>query len=484
MDKANKIDKVVLGVIVALIIVGYTIHHRNPIYLAPGSMYYSQAFTLLDSQKPPKEEFSLTTDIQYPENSIYKPTDDFELITKGLKQPTILSTYKSEYKAKEKTQRAYEEIGDLEKVWEYDASDIYLSFETSLVELPVSIDDKIWGLPRYNNTRIFIDPDTGKEIEQLNENDFFKYDPDLLILENGNILKFERFYSGKNHKSIGLYDKENRVIWSYRFKYFFSDPIETHYPRYITSHKDSAFIFHKGNLYCVDLSSGIMKWILKSINMLDILYFEKVNNYLFLQLTKDYKDADHKFEESKFYRLDLENLELKELVFERELFYRKLFFRGGKIYSYQRFSPGLEMKSFDFKSGVFIDSFSRPEGKEWGNSYNDNPFLLEHYSDNQVDYSIFDPTTKKETMINIHQYNFEKDFDCYIQTNYEVYHVLGNMYVEDENRFWGYDMDTHKKTWFIEKNGFSENTKVLLIDSNGVLVYDNKKLICFKKSEN
>jgi len=57
---------------------------------------------------------------EFPKGSIYKPTDDFELITENLPQPTISRKYIEDFELTLKEQCVYSGDGKLEKVWSYD----------------------------------------------------------------------------------------------------------------------------------------------------------------------------------------------------------------------------------------------------------------------------------------------------------------------------------------------------------------------------
>ncbi|MEZ4812496.1 MAG: hypothetical protein R2883_03270 [Caldisericia bacterium] len=120
--------KVVIICTVSLLIVGFGflliynfITYGGDGELAEGS-YRTKNFFLLDVKNDtlPKKEYKLKTDFDYPKDSIYKQTDDFELSTENLPRPKYTRDYDPKKRFEPIFLNEYVATGKLEEAWKLD----------------------------------------------------------------------------------------------------------------------------------------------------------------------------------------------------------------------------------------------------------------------------------------------------------------------------------------------------------------------------
>ncbi|MEZ4813069.1 MAG: hypothetical protein R2883_06260 [Caldisericia bacterium] len=62
------------------------------------------------------------------------------------------------------------------------------------------------------------------------------------------------------------------------------------------------------------------------------------------------------------------------------------------------------------------------------------------------------------------------------------YHGIGVGY--DEERFFGFDIATGQKTWWIDRSDLSEDALIQIVDRNGVCISEGSVISCYRKPGN
>ncbi len=462
--------------------------------LAPGSYY-----TFLSSKKStiPQKTYELCKEFNYPEGSIYKPTDDFELITEDLPKPIIKRDYDPDFEFEKWENTGYEESGRLQRVWGFDAAKE--GFELNDVYKSSSIPGNIWMFPTTDRDKksfrikdIFFDPISGTYMDNYKPPYFidnYWYHPRSGFCDRNAELHLDNL-----NNMVSLKDKNGRIFWLHRFKKV--SGVNDYSPHIVEIIEEKAIVHWHDKFYCIDISSGDINWILK--NKIKDVYngSKKASGYLWIYMSNAFYEGvsvkpipASKQYRIVCYRISLSNLEVIKIGIDPIYYSDKFDFFGDSLYFRENDSimehdikTGLNIriiddKDYDIGSLSKVFSNGSPYIQYRSELSKEGDYLREKYIYTDDEFQERWVIAKRIRSIESEDENVTADAKLFGKIRFSSYSGVGF----DDDTVFGIDTTTGQKTWWIDRSELSDDALIQIVDRNGVCISEGSVISCYRK---
>ncbi|MCK5743874.1 MAG: hypothetical protein KAH30_03990 [Caldisericia bacterium] len=474
--------QIVSGVLIVFLAFGLL--SCSNITLAPGSYFATNSISFGHFKSSLSErEHRLSEVPEFPDGSIYKPTDDFELITENLPKPIITRGYIEDFEFIPWVQKTYDATGKLEKGWSYNINTTNNKWDKYIVNRNTR--SSYWQVNAtdfdYDDlcSSICFDPKNGSIIKGDNLEVssvlglFFKpihdFDNNLVLKIHGNYISLENF--------------KKRTFWYSQYTNIKYDKINL-----ISVIDDNILMGTEENhVVCLDASTGFTKWILKNTN--EGVYLRETyeyGGYLWVTFARNHIVFGNS------YRINPQTLEIAEIKIDDSWITSSFWWWYDKSFCYIDLkNDSKSMMVTDIESGILKKKYS---DEKLINSITStktmNPFiLLRNSSITLAEINFYNPNNNE--LIDIAKISYSKRFDPNYSPVSQNYENLSDYIRKDdiirygynENRIFGFDMDAAQKTWWIDSEEAGEDAIIQIVDQNGVLISNGSVITCYGAPE-
>jgi outer membrane protein assembly factor BamB len=447
--------------------------------LAPGSYFTTNSISFGHFKSSlPDIEYKLAEVPEFPEGSIYKPTDDFELITENLPKPAITRNYIEDFEFIPWTQKTYDATEKLEKVWGYELNESEIPKDdrwiggcsTALKEWYIRYSYDAGEIPETYQVK-YLNPVDGSDVSRcsIKKNPLYNY-----------------FCTFDTINEILIYDKKMTVymdnfygdtIWSFNYK----SKIDRDYISYLCVVEDSLIFRTKDRLLCVDPSTGTVKWILNNTKKTRLYAYYECAGFIWAIFDKG---RGHMASNPVFYRINPISLDIVEVDIDHiSAVFHYIFEYNNSVYYTLYDDP--KLYELDIETGLIINTYELPESFEyWGGhwSNDDSPLILQHM--NKPLDKVFFYDIKNDSLELIADYpDISSDTLLWSNFNFRFRNKISRNKTEmgfDENYFFGFDVKTGERTWSINREDAGEDAIIQLVDHNGVLISNGSVISCYR----
>ncbi|MEZ4813068.1 MAG: hypothetical protein R2883_06255 [Caldisericia bacterium] len=422
------------------------------------------------------------------------------MITEDLPKPIIKRDYDPDFEFEKWENTGYKESGRLERVWSVDTSKEELEFYN---QDSLSIIEKIWSFPSTKKNRdgifrkrFYINPKSGEVLK--------KYKPPFFFNDNRASLAVEFFDASGDYvlerpaykDTVYSKNKRGQILWFHKFKNIYEDYMIKYWPIITCTYKDMAIIHYMGKLISIDISSGEVNWILKNNKKDYFVNAKQRDGYLWVSQTRE-GDLFMMVGDSECYRINLETLEVLKVISESGHFIGDIGFKDYKFYvSDQEF-----MYEYDISTGLETKRISLPEKQFQSHAYASfdyiNPFVridVEMTLDNpdsasNLEKIIYTEDFLSDKFVYATKKHLFKDTKEYLNSiEYKIFRcVFEQLFYHkiligyDDEKFFGADIESGQKTWWIDRSELSDDALIQIVDRNGVCISEGSVISCYRK---
>ncbi|MCK5743493.1 MAG: hypothetical protein KAH30_02035, partial [Caldisericia bacterium] len=371
-----------------------------------------------------------------PDNSLLKPTDDFELITLNLPTPDIVGPEDDDLEFNTWIPDPFQGRGQLEELWT--KLDISLALKDRMGS---TIYPDGWCIGSLGTGNLY-DPKTGVRLDK-------KYALGNLDVENN--LLFKRSRAG----ALRIINTSSETRWEYdEFLYWGSNAHS-----YISG-KNLITNYDYYGYYSIDISSGKTKWQIRNVfygdGDMDTMYdpfFDYSDKYFWSIAEKSFT-----IDESQLYRIkpDGNNIEIMKYDIENP---DEVVYVDGEVYI---FSTNRDIIfRVDTESGVLKETYDL-------NDYFQEPELLRYTTQHQFlcktsnGWYVFNPDDPKNS-IRVSGYP-----ELLVNDRNGAWFGWDAFWYVDKDQLYCFNTKTGEKLWWIPRKELGSNPRVMIADWRGI----------------
>ncbi len=391
-----------------------------------------------------------------PDNSLLKPTDDFELITLNLPTPDIVGPEDDDLEFNTWVPDPFQGRGQLEELWTKLDISLGSSMSKKLFDQDcyTSYPDGWCIGPSLGEGYIF-DPKSGGR-------EYKKKPVGILDVENNLLLQYI-IYDRKD--ILQMVDTYGDVRWKY-------EPFtgRSHSWTYISGKNLIKYNDYSG-YYSIDISSGNVKWKIKNHFYGDEFgpawhdpFFVYSDKYFFGIVEEPFE-----LDKTQLYRIkpDGKNIEIMKYDIENPA---EVMYADGDVYIYS--TDRKTLFRVDTESGVLKeeydlnDYFKEPKLTRYATSH---PFICKTNNG----WFVFNPDDPKNSIEIKHNP---------VLLNYDVngtWHGWDAYWCLSEDQLYCLNTKTGEKLWWISRKELGKNPRVMISDWRGILIAHGNKISAF-----